>query len=328
MNQLARVSNTDVATRFAPDQVDLIKRTICKGSTDDELKLFMHQCERTGLDPFARQIYSIERQEYRDGSWVKARSIQTSIDGFRLIAERTGKYAGQVGPYWCGPDGQWVDVWTATTPPTAAKVGVLRTDFKEPCWGVARFASYAQKKKDGSPTRMWAVMSDVMIAKCAEALGLRKAFPQELSGLYTGDEMDQASAPAETPRAEPVKLAAPATVPHDPKTGEIVDDDGIPPMLDRRPKAKVAPGRIGLITKEDGATDWIAFGQAFIAAIKACATLDEAFEWENANRANTDAMRQEASKVHARMVNAVAQHRAAIARPEDMGVSESTLTAG
>lgn len=199
MNVPALVSSRqEIAPRFAPDQVSLIKRTICKGATDDELKMFMWQCERTGLDPFARQIYSIERQEYRDGGWVKARSIQTSIDGFRLIAERTGKYAGQVGPNWCGEDGQWVDVWVSAIPPSAARVGVLRTDFKEPCWGVARFASYAQKKKDGSLTKMWGSMSDLMIAKCAESLALRKAFPQELSGLYTSDEMDQ-SQPSEAP---------------------------------------------------------------------------------------------------------------------------------
>lgn len=182
-----------LAKLHSREYVDMIKDRYAKGVSDLEFQVAIEEARRLQLDPVAKQIYFIKR-----GNQF---STQVSIDGMRLIAERSGSYEGQTPAQWCGSDGKWVDVWLEDRPPAAARVGVYRRGFREPMVAVARYNSYAQQ----SPT--WKGMPDVMLAKCAESLALRKAFPNDLSGAYTVDEMEQAGGRVVV--AQPAQAALP-----------------------------------------------------------------------------------------------------------------------
>lgn len=185
---------------FTPEQIALVKRTICKpkerDATNDELALFVGQAKRTGLDPFAKQIYAV----FRKSRGQEQMTIQVGIDGLRLIAERTGSYLGQEGPFWCGPDGQWRETWFDKAHPAAAKVIVRKVVAGNVSTtpAVAMWDEYAPSYQ-GKLMGLWGDKPALMLAKCAEGLALRKAFPNDMSGLYTDDEMSRADTPAVSP---------------------------------------------------------------------------------------------------------------------------------
>ena len=186
-----------LAVDFTTEQIALVKRTICKPkereATNDELALFVGQCKRTGLDPFARQIYAV----FRKSRGQEQMTIQVGIDGLRLIAERSGHYLGQIGPLWCGQDGVWRETWFAKDHPLAAKVIVRKVVAGQisETPAVAHWTEYVPTF-NGKPSGLWSDKPALMLAKCAEALALRKAFPNDMSGLYTDDEMQRADSPA------------------------------------------------------------------------------------------------------------------------------------
>lgn len=188
---------------FDPAQMDVLRSIVGADFTDAEFDFFLAQCRRTNLDPFSKQIYAWKQQ----GKVI----TMTSIDGLRLIARRTGKYAGRTSVEWMTQQGAWVDVWVKSIHgevPAAAKVTVVNRDDDFPTVSVAPWDEFVMRKGDGSVTKMWLEKPAHMLAKVAEALALRAAFPNDLSGIYTDDEIETARSLA----AEPAPAAGGAQV--------------------------------------------------------------------------------------------------------------------
>jgi phage recombination protein Bet len=184
---------TLTTTDHIDSNIELLRNTLCKGISPEQFEIFVQVCKRTGLDPFRNQIYAVPR--------AGKMTIQTGIDGFRLVAERTGKYSPGREPVFTYKDENMKQVHSATS--------YIKKQTADGSWhevaATAFWDEYVQAY-NGKPSQFWAKMPHVMISKCAEALALRKAFPADFSGIYSTEEMQQAEAEVVSIPQEPVEV--------------------------------------------------------------------------------------------------------------------------
>jgi len=203
MTQLTTTNINALSKEFGmtANQLSVITNAIAKGATVDELRYFMAVAKKAGLDPLTKQIHFVKRKSRNmDGSYTEIASIQTGIDGYRAIAERTNTLAGIDDATYDSEENAHPNKATVTVYRMVAGNRVAFT-------ASARWSEYCQTRTyqgQTKPMGLWEKMPYLMLAKCAEALALRKAFPNDLSGIYTNEEMQQADnqmpiAPATTP---------------------------------------------------------------------------------------------------------------------------------
>lgn len=186
----------------------IIKDKINDKASNEEIGAFLVEATHMGLDPMKNQIYLVSR--YNGQSRKYEHQTQVSIGGLRLMAQRTGRYVGITGEFFLNEKGQWQDYWVGEKPPVAArvKIGVLTESGQmHETVGTAYYDEYVGRKSGGEVTRMWREKTRLMLIKCAEAVALRRAFPEQLSSAYTVEEMQQAANP--TPLEETGAAAEP-----------------------------------------------------------------------------------------------------------------------
>lgn len=262
MTGLATRESLSVTT-VTNDQLDLIRKTIAKDATPDELKLYLYDCQRQGVHPLDKLIHFTKRS----GRYTPV----TSIDFMRMRAAETNEYAGSDVPLFADTDGVWSSLWIKDSPPVAAMVTVWRLVQGTRCKfeAVARWAEYKPESNDF----MWRKMPATMLAKCAEALSLRKGFPKQLAGLYAREEMAQAESPVpivkapqrvEAPNPEHIEAEAEVVATRPPAPPGAVYIEECTPSTHAK--------KAGEVTLSNGeiATVWKSNGQLFDLAMVLC----------------------------------------------------------
>lgn len=166
METLPTASNgsAPAANDWNEKRIDVLKNTIAKDATKAEFAVFLEYVKSTGLDPFKKEIW-----------FIKAKGqvqMMTGINGFYAVANQDPNY-----------DGIETEIVEENGRIIKAVAKVYRKDRRVPMTAEAYFEEYAK------PYGNWKTMPRVMISKCAEAMALRKAFPQQLNGLYSTEEM-------------------------------------------------------------------------------------------------------------------------------------------
>ena len=190
---------------YTPQQLAAIREEYAKGSTDAQFENFMRECATRKMIPGKHLYFRLQNNREKDETdayvVVKKPLHLTSIDFFRLTADRTNRYEGQSEPIYIYLDVNNRPVVKSDVPlpsadnpelpaiPYAVKLSVFRTGFKQPLTVTARFDAYAQKKYDGGLNQMWTMRGPEQLLKCCEALALRQAFPEEVGGLHIREEI-------------------------------------------------------------------------------------------------------------------------------------------
>lgn len=239
----ATSNNVSVLAQYPAEQIDLLRNQIAPGFNDRELAYCLTVARARNLDPFQKQVYFTKRKQRLGDAWIEKVDVEPTIGGLQAIADRTGELDGEEEPQWCGPDGEWQDVWLDEhNPPVAARFRVYRKGRSKPFHAVAKYSEYVQLTRDGRPTAMWQKMPANQLMKCAEAKALRRAFPTELGGIYTHEEMGQADNPGRFDSLPPERQHEKPEAP----PSNVVAIEGRPPSRQSEALPEV-PKEIGAI---------------------------------------------------------------------------------
>lgn len=173
-----------------------LRNSVFPGASDESIYMAAQYCAARKLDIFKKPIHIVPLS-IRDsvtGKYETRDVIMPGIYELRTTAFRTGEMAGIDEPVF-GEEKkihginapEWCKI-TVYRIIAGQRYAFTHTEF---------FEEAAATKNNGELNSMWTKRPRGQLAKCAEAGALRKAFPDEMGGLMTSDEVSEIDAPQE-----------------------------------------------------------------------------------------------------------------------------------
>jgi phage recombination protein Bet len=182
-----------------------LSNSIYPGAAPESIIMVHQYCKARNLDPLKKPAHIVPMPvtDAKTGNTVWRDVVMPGISEHRITAMRTGKYAGMDQPV-VGDEIEFKGVKA----PEFMTVTVYRMidGVRVPFPHTEYFVESVQTKKNGEINAMWTRRPRGQLLKCVEAGALRKAFPEELGGEITAEEMVHVEKDI-TP--EPVAIAAP-----------------------------------------------------------------------------------------------------------------------
>lgn len=214
-----RQSNEVNPFHFSEEEIKILKSLLCPSITDAELSLFGKVCAQTGLNPFLKQIHAVKRKNtQKDGTVTEIMTIQTAADGYRLIADRSGRYCpGREPTFTYDKEG---NLFSATS--------YIKKQTKDGTWHEVSATAVLSEYRPTYKNQFWDNKPHLMLAKCAEVAVIKKSFPNETSAIHSDEEMMQADKPADklhiAPAPQNLQMAGAKEEPPSSITGAQYDE--------------------------------------------------------------------------------------------------------
>lgn len=187
-----------------PAQYLVLTKSLYPGAKPESALMVLDYCAARKLDPMKKPCHIVPMKVKVNDEWIWRDVVLPGIYEYRTTAMRTGLYLGHTAPAY----GEMKDYggvsapeWCSMTFKRAGANGVV-IEFPVTVY----FREVCNTKHDGSANERWKKAPIQMLTKCAEAAGLREAFPDEFGGEQTVEEMEGRE-PLDVPPAAPIKPA-------------------------------------------------------------------------------------------------------------------------